>query len=154
MLSKDQHETRLSSPPKRAYKPSRPIRCVAFFTIRHSDCDPIESEARDCGVAANSVTVGTGSRDGTHGTGKEFLGVQQILVDTPDAFARKQPLCKVASIRGRDGISATRTAKTRIELAASMDAHPHGSSPTNVPIFAPPLSVGAADDLFHRRGVN
>ncbi len=41
--------------------------------------------------------TGMGSRSVTDSTGKEFLGLQWKRVDTPDAFARKQLLCKVAS---------------------------------------------------------
>jgi hypothetical protein len=94
------------------------------------------------------------SRSGTCGIGKDFLGVTQKLDDTPVAFARKQLLCKVAPTSSKDGFSATRTAKTRIEPVASQDAYPHGSSPKIFRFPAPTVSVRAERCSFKRSGVN
>ena len=57
---------------------------------------------------------GLDSRNDRIGNGKEFLVSPQKPVDTPVAFERKQLLCEVATAWGKGGISATRTAKTRI----------------------------------------
>lgn len=132
---------RLYQPQRKAYNESGVSRRVVFFPIRYSDCiEGIFSNANATLAMVAAVVIdkkqkcGMDSRNGTSVTGRELLGLHGKLVDTPDAFARKQLLCKVASAAGLCGHSATGIAKTRI----SSQWHPagvssHGCSPESIP---------------------
>lgn len=62
---------------------------------------------------------------------RNSLVLHRDVDDKLVAFARRQRLCKVASTSFTDGLSATWTAKKRIEQAVSKRHRTHGSSPSD-----------------------
>lgn len=101
--------------------------------VMHDGCDG-EDGGWCGGIRPTATTRATCVRAmiGINSWRRNSLVLHRDVDDRLVAFARRQRLCKVASTSFTDGLSATWTAKKRIEQAVSKRHRTHGSSPSNV----------------------